>query len=359
MRKKDGKSLRICGDFRITINQASKLDRYPIPKIADLFAKLAGGQSFTKLDMSQAYQQLVLDKESRKYAVINTHQGLFSYNRLPFGVSSAPGIFQRTMESLLGGMEGVVVYLDDVLVTEKTEVEHLVTLDEVLRRTEEAGLRLQKDKCVFLAPSVVYLGHRIDTQGLHPITDKVLAVQKAPSPCNVSELQSYLGLLSYYAKFLPNLSTHLAPLYKLLKNEKPWSWEKEQETAFTESKKLLTSSQLLVHFDPTLDICLACDASAYGVGAVLSHKMPDGSEKPIGFVSRTLTDAEKNYSQTEKEALACVYGVKRFHPYIFGHAFTLQTDHESLRTLFNQNKPLSPQTSSRIQRWALALASYE
>ena len=219
LRKSDGKSLRLCGDFRVTVNQVSKLDKYPIPKIDDLFAKLAGGRSFTKLDISQAYQQLILDSESRKYTVINTHRGLFCYNLLTFGISSAPGIFQRTMESLLRGMERVVVYLDDVLVTGRTEEEHLATLDEVLRRMREAGLRLRRDKCMFLAPSVIYLGHRIDAQGLHPVADKFQAITEVPSPHNVSELKSYMDPLTYYAKFLPNLSTTLALLYKLLKAE--------------------------------------------------------------------------------------------------------------------------------------------
>ena len=231
VRKSDGKSLRLCGDFRVTVNQVLKLDKYPIPKIDDLFAKLAGGQSFTKLDMSQAYQQLILDSESRKYTVINTHRGLFCYNLLPFGISSAPGIFQRTMESLLRGMERVVVYLDDVLVTGRTEEEHLATLDEVLRRMREAGLRLRRDKCMFLAPSVIYLGHRIDAQGLHPVADKLQAITEVPSPHNVSELKSYLGPLTYYAKFLPNLSTTLALLYKLLKAEMWWKWGTKQERA--------------------------------------------------------------------------------------------------------------------------------
>ena len=211
--KSDGESIRICGDFKVTINQVSKLDQYPIPKIEDLFTKLAGGKTFTKLDMSQAYQQLVLDKESRKYVVINTHRGLFRYNRLPFGVSSAPGIFQRTMENLLQGIPGVVVYIDDVLVTGKSEEEHLAALEETLRRLKEAGLRLKKSKCVFMASSVIYLGYRIDAESLHPVPEKVQALKEAPMPCNVSELKSYLGLPTYYSKFLPNVSTVVAPLY--------------------------------------------------------------------------------------------------------------------------------------------------
>ena len=357
--KADKKSLRICGDFKQTVNRASKLDKYPIPKIEDLFAKLAGGKTFSKLDMSQAYQQIPLEEESRKYVVINTHRGLFQYNRLPFGVSSAPGVFQRVMESLLNGIPHVVVYLDDILVTGPTEAEHLAALEEVLKRLQAAGLLLKREKCTFMAPSVIYLGHKIDAQGLHPIPEKVKAVQEAPKPNNVTELKSYLGLLSYYSKFLPNLSAVLAPLYKLLRQREPWQWKEPQDKAFTESKKLLLSSQVLVHFDPTLSIHLACDASDYGLGAVLSHVMPDGSEKPIGFVSRMLSDTEKKYSQIEREALACVVGVTRFHSYLWGHHFTLQTDHKPLLYLFKESKAIPQQAANRIQRWAWTLAAYE
>ena len=194
------KSVRICGDFRITVNQASKLDQYPLPRIEDLFSNLSEGKTFSKLDLSQAYQQLVLSEDSKQYMVINTHKGLYRYNRLPFGVSSAPAIFQRVMESLLKGIDGVVVYIDDILVTSKTE-EHLSALGEVLTRLESAGLHLKKEKCSFLCESVTYLGHRIDANGLSPLPEKVAAVRDAPIPKNVAELKSYLGLLSYYSKF--------------------------------------------------------------------------------------------------------------------------------------------------------------
>ena len=311
------------------------------------------------MDMSQAYQQIKLEEASQQFVVINTHQGLFKYKRLPFGVASAPGIFQRVMESLLSGIPGVTVYLDDILVSGKTEADHLSSLEEVLRRMSKAGLRLRKDKCVFLVPAVVYLGHRIDSEGLHPVAEKVSAVLKAPTPRNVTELKSYLGLLSYYSRFLLNLSILLAPLYKLLKHNQPWIWKQAQQEAFVRSKKLLTSSQLLVHFDPKLEIILACDASPYGIGAVLSHRMPSGREQPIGFVSRTLTETEQKYSQIEKEALACIFGVQRFHSYLYGHCFKLQTDHKPLLTLFNEKKGIPSQAAGRIQRWALKLAAYE
>ena len=194
--KRDKETVRICGDYKLTVNTASKLEQYPIPQIEDLFAALSGGQYFSTLDMSQAYQQIELDDESKQYVVINTHKGLFRYNRLPFGVSSAPAIFQRVMESLLQGMPGVAVYLDDILVSGKSEEEHLSTLEQVLDRLKEAGLLLNRGKCVFMAESVAYLGHVVDAQGLQTDPDKVRAIVEAPPPQCISELKSYLGLLT-------------------------------------------------------------------------------------------------------------------------------------------------------------------
>ncbi len=210
----------------MTVNKASTLECYPIPKIDDLLTSLSGGVVYSKLDM-----------------VINTHKGLFKYNRLPFGVSSAPAIFQRVMESLLQDIPNVVVYFDDihVLVASKSESEHLITLDKVLSRLKEAGLRLRKDKCQFLVSSVTYLGYKIDKEGIHPVPKKIEAIKAAPSPKNETELKSYLGLLSYYNRFMPHLPTVLSPLYKLLHKDIGWQWSTEAEKAFTQSKKLLTS----------------------------------------------------------------------------------------------------------------------
>ena len=166
--KSDKKSVRICGDFRMTVNPISKLNRYPLPKVEDIFAMLKKGKAFTKLDLSQAYQQISLNANSRKFVVINTHKGLFRYTRLPYGIASAPGIFQKAMEQLLQGIAGIAVYIDDILVTGGDEDEHLKSLEEVLKRLQEAGLQVKKHKCQFLAPSVSYLGHVIDSSGLHP-----------------------------------------------------------------------------------------------------------------------------------------------------------------------------------------------
>ena len=158
--KKDG-SLRICGDFKLTVNQVANSDVYPLPKVDDLFATLSGGDIFTKLDLAHAYQQLLLDERSSKLTTINTTKGLFRFNRLPFGVSAAPAIFQRTMENLLQGIPHVCIYLDDILITGSTDAEHLQNLSEVLHRLAEAGMRLKQDKCCFMMPQVQYLGHVI------------------------------------------------------------------------------------------------------------------------------------------------------------------------------------------------------
>ena len=315
--KKDG-SIRLCGDYKITVNQAAKVDSYPLPKIDNLLSTLGGGQAFSKLDLAHAYQQVLLEAESRKFVVINTHRGLYQYNRLPFGVSAAPAIFQRTIEGILRGIPRVCIYLDDILVTGATEKEHLETLDTVLTRLQEAGLKLRREKCAFLLPAVQYLGHQISAEGLRPTDDKIRAVMEAPAPRNVSQLRSFLGLVNYYAKFLPQLSSTLAPLYRLLQKKCSWTWGAEQQKAFQEAKTQLTSSHLLVHYDPERELILSCDASPYGVGAVLSHRMSDGSEQPVAFASRSLAPAEKKYSQLDKEALSIIFGVKKFHDYLYG-----------------------------------------
>ena len=346
--KKDG-SVRICGDYRLTVNQAAKLETYPLPKIDDLLTSLAGGKTFTKLDLAHAYQQVELEKDSRKFVTINTHKGLFEYTRLPFGVVSAPALFQRTMENLLQGLKHVCVYLDDILVTGSSEREHLDNLAEVLKRLESAGMRLKRSKCEFMLPSVEYLGHKISDKGLQPTEGKIKAIVEAPAPQNVSQLKAFLGMLNYYAKFLPNISSRLAPLYKLLQKAVVWSWGAKQQRAFKEAKNALTLAEVLVHYDPTKQLRLSCDASPYGVGAVLSHKLDDGTEHPIAFASRSLAPAERKYAQLDKEGLAIIFGVKHFRQYLLGRHFTIYSDHKPLQHLFSENKAIPAMASARIQ----------
>ena len=297
--KKDGR-VRICGDYKVTINPMLDVNQYPLPRPEDLFATLAGAKRFTKLDISHAYNQLILDEESRPYLTINTHRGLYRYNHLPFGVASAPAVFQKTMDTILRGLKGVICYIDDILITGVTEAEHLEHLEQVLHRLQEHGTRLKKEKCYFMQQSVQYLGHRIDAEGLHTTDDKLKAIMKAPPPKNVTELRSFLGLINYYGRFIQNLSSLLHPLNNLLCQDTPWKWSQECAEAFHLANEKIVSPNVLVHYDPSLPIRLAGDASAYGVGAVISHVMKHGQERPIVFASRTLLPSERNYAQVEK-----------------------------------------------------------
>ena len=264
------------------------------------------------------------------------------------------------MEGILRGIDSVCVYIDNILVTGASEQEHLQTLDEVLTRLGEAGLKLKRSKCFFLQMSVKYLGHNITLlgEGASVRARTFSCVGLRPSAVMFSQLQSFLGLVNYYGKFLPNLSRTLPPLHRLLQKKATWTWEPEQQKAFQEAKSQLTSPNLLVHFDPDRELTLACDASPYGVGAVLSHCMDDGSEKPIAFASQSLAPAEKRYAQLDKEGLAIVFGVKKFHHYLFWRHFTILSDHKPLQHLFSETRPVPAMASARIQRWALTLSAY-
>lgn len=197
------------------------------------------------------------------------------------------------------------------------------TLSDVLDIFKKFGIRLKKRKCTFLAKEVVYLGFKITKDGIQPVENKVEAIDKAPRPTNVSELKACLGMLAYYNRLLKNLSTLLHPLGSLLQSKVKWTWGVEQEKAFLESKQLLQSADVLVHFDPAKDMLSSYDASVYGVAAILSHRMSDGSDRPIAFASRTLTAAEKNYSALERESLAIIFGVRKFHQYLYGNFATI------------------------------------
>lgn len=355
--KGDG-SIRICGDFKVTVNPVLNIDNYPQPRREELFTNLAGGKSFSKIDLASAYLQMEVDEDSKKYLTINTQRGLFQYNRLPFGIASAPAIFQRTIETLLKGIPGVLVYQDDILVTGSSNLAHMQSLHAVLQKLQEHGLRVKSKKCKFFAPSITYLGHKIDANGISTIKDKVQGVMDAPAPQNVSELRSFLGTVNYYSTFIPDLSTKLAPLNNLLKSDSQWNWSKKCEEAFDKIKKCLCSAPVLAHYNPKLPLIVATDASPYGVAAVLSHRYSDKSERPIAYASRTLSASEKNYSQIDREALAIVFGIRRFHEYLYGQHFTLITDNRPLSHILSPTKNIPSIAAARMQRWAVFLGAH-
>ncbi|VDI07885.1 Hypothetical predicted protein [Mytilus galloprovincialis] len=312
--KPDG-SVRICGDYKVTINSCLEVPQYPLPKAEDLFSRLNGGKKFSKLDLSQAYQQLLLCENSRNLVTINTHLGLYCYTRLPFGAASSPAIFQEFMDKVLEGLAGVGCILDNLIITGKSDEEHLKNLELVLKRLSEYGLRLKKSKCSLMKSEVEYFAFIVNKDGIQPSPKKVEVMVKVPEPENMKELQSYLGLVNYYRKFIPDMSTVLQPLNELLAKKSKWNWNENCKKSFLKISQLLSSTKVLAHYDPNINVELAVDASPYGLGCVISHKYENGEERPIAYASRTLTSAERNYSQIEREALAIIFGVTRFHQY--------------------------------------------
>ena len=355
--KTDG-NIRICGDYKSTVNTCVEDRTYPLPTADDIYAKLANGKYFSKIDLSSAYLQLALTEESKDKFTINTPKGLYQYERLPFGVSTAPSIFQSVMDQVLQGLNGVCCFLDDILRSTDSLENHVAVLDSVLQRLQNHNILAKKSKCEFAVKEVVYLGHRINASGLQPTEEKIQVITSAKIPSNVSELRTFLGIVSYYQKFIPNLANRCAPLYKLLHKDTKWRWSDECEKAVSELKEALTSDTLLVHYDPNKPLLLATDASPVGVGCVILHIMEDGNERPIAYASRSLTSSERNYPQIEHEALGIVHGVKRFHKYLYGREFTLITDNQPLSRIFAENKEIPTLAALRLQRWGLILSAY-
>ena len=355
VRKASG-GLRICGDYSVALNKSLRVPEHPMPNIEELLTKLNGGVFFTKLDLSQAYQQIQLSPQSQDLVAINTHVGLYTYTRVPYGISASPSIFQSVMDRALQGLE-CGCYLDDIVITGSTLEEHNRNVEAVLRRLADNGFRLQKKKCEFRKSSIHYLGFVVDKTGVKMDGSATTALKQAPVPTNKHELQSFLGLASQYRKFASNLSTVAAPLNALLEKDRRWDWTEECHSAFEDMKNILTQETVLAHYDPAAELTLDVDASPTGLGAVLSQKT-SGTERPVAFASRSLTAAEKNYSQLDREALAIIYGVKRFHNYLYGRSFVLYSDNLPLCHILAPRKGLPGLAAARIQRWALELANY-
>lgn len=356
--KKSGE-IRLCGDYRCTVNQATESDTYPMPTANEVFAAVAGGKFYTTLDLDRAYTQVTVNDETSKLLTLNTCKGLYTVHRLAFGVKACPGIFQRLMTALLAGIGGVAVLIDDIITAGRTMPEMLQRLDMVLQRIKEAGLRLNKNKCKFAKERVEFLGFIIDADGIHPSPSKVESIMNTPEPQNVHELQAFLGLYNFYERFITHKATILEPLHRLLDKTQIWRWTELEQHAFNTAKQALTFDMTLVHYDLNKPLILTCDSSEYGVGAVLSHVMEDGKESPVAMSSRTLSSTERRYSQLDKEATAILFGIQKFHNYLAGRSFTVVTDHKPLLGIFNPRKPTPNILSPRLTRIAIALTSHD
>ncbi|XP_062557343.1 uncharacterized protein K02A2.6-like [Armigeres subalbatus] len=259
--------VRLCGDYKVTVNKCLLVDEHPLPTIDELFSNMAGGKKFTKLDLAQAYLQMEVREEDRESLTLNTHLGLYQPTRLMYGVSSAPAIFQREISQLLADIPGVSVFLDDIKVTGPTEEEHLRRLKIVLQRLEEHGMRLNVAKCEFFADCIEYCGFVVDKEGIRKMKNKVDAIQEMPRPRNREQVRAFVGLINYYGRFMKNLSSRIYPINNLLKDNVTFKWDDDCEKAFVWVKNEMQSDRVLAHYDPKVPLVLASDASPYGVGA--------------------------------------------------------------------------------------------
>lgn len=358
VRVKQNGELRFCIDGKVTINKYLETEHYPLHRVDDIFASLANCNVFCLIDLKGAFKQLELTENSQQYVVINTHKGLYMCTRMFDGLKVAPAIFQSIMDQILVGIEKVRSFIDDIIIGGRNVDECKSRLFEVLAQLEKHNVRINLEKCKFFKTKVEYLGHVLEHNQIHPNPEKVKAIVDAPAPKDVSQLQSYLGLLNYYGDFIPNLSSEIHELYELLRADKEFVWSERCQIVFDRSKELITSNQVLAMYDPEKEIIVAADASPYGVGAAMSHVI-NGVEKPVLFASSTLSPAEKNYSQPQREALAIVFALRKFYKYIYGKKFKIETDAQCLRDLFNPKKGISPVAAARLQRWAIYLSMYD
>ncbi|XP_039450654.1 uncharacterized protein K02A2.6-like [Culex pipiens pallens] len=357
--RKPDRSIRICADYSTGLNNALEPNSHPLPLPEDIFARMANCTIFANIDLSDAYLQVEVDEESRKLLVINTHKGLFQYNRLSLGIKNAPGAFQKIMDTMLCGLPRTCPYLDDIIVGGRTRQELKQNLQQVFQRLQEYGFTVKLSKCRFFMNQVKYLGQLLDAEGIRPDPEKIAAVVNMPALHDVSSLRSYLGAINYYGKFIKEMRRFRQPLDDLLRKGAKFVWSADCQRSFDRFKEILQSPLLLTHYNPRLDIVVSADASNVGIGARIAHRFPDGTEKAIYHASRSLTPAEKNYSQIEKEALALVYAVTKFHRMIYGRNFLLQTDHKPLLSIFGSKQGIPAYTANRLQRWALTMLLYD
>lgn len=355
---KEGSDFRPCFDFR-KINAATIKDAYPIPRMHDILAKLRSAKYITTLDLKNAYFQVPLTRESREITAFSVPGlGSFQFKRLPYGVCNGTATFQRLMDKIItvDMSPNCFSYLDDVILVTDNFTEHLKWIKRIVTALTAAGLTINPKKCHFCVERVRYLGYLVDKDGLRPDPEKVRPVLDFPAAKNVKQLRRFLGMAGWYRRFLGSFAETTRPLAKLMRKDTPWKWGQEQEDAVTAIKTALTTAPALICPDFDLPFQIQCDASHYGLGAVLTQviEVIDGQEHIVEFASRGLKGAEPNYSATELECLAVIWAIEKFRGYVEGASFKVISDHSALRWLHNLKDP-----TGRLARWAYRMQHYD
>ena len=342
VKKSDG-SWRACGDYRL-LNEITRPDKYPLPRINDILDGVVGSKIFTKLDLRKAYHQIPIHPEDIPKTAVATPFGLYEYVKMPFGLRNASQTFQRHMDEILKDTKQYCLsYIDDILIFSASEGEHTDHLKEVLKRLDGAHLVINKEKCEFSKENVDFLGFNISKNGIKPTNARNKAIQLSTEPNNVKELRRFIGGIGYYHWLIPNLSEVLAPLHELVtksvKNHRNYLWNSDHEKAFKTAKKLLASITHLIYPNPKKPFILSTDASGIAVGASLNQMTEENKCVPTAFFSRKLTDAEKKYSTFDRELLAAYLAVKHFKHYLEGSTFTINVDHKPLLRTMHMKDP--------------------
>ena len=353
VKKKDG-SLRMCVDYR-KLNAVTTRDAWPMPIIDDLLQELGGARFFTTLDLYAGYWQIKVAPEDQEKTTFTTNMGNFKFSVMPFGLVNAPATFQRAMSKVLAAYlhKFVIVYLDDVTIYSQDEKIHLEHINLVLNTLETVQLKINLAKCHFAKRRVEFLGHVISEGGVQTDAKKIEVITKYPTPTTITEVRGFLGMTSYYRKFIKNFAEIAEPLHCLLRKEKIYVWNAEAEIAFCRLKTALSQSPVLDYPRWNKEFLVYCDASNVAIGVAVHQKDEREVERPIAFGSRRLTKAEQNYSTTEKEFLAIIFGLKKFRYMLLGQEVIIRSDHRPLRELIQAKEP-----TGRLARWILLLQEY-